>query len=129
MHPDFEGIDTHGTEHLARVNFLLEELNVLHIEKETSYKGSWAKRGWHGVFFNVVRPWDRIANTFLREDGVMLKPNVTQRYLFDALMDVALYCLKMAAVLVDMDRSLYTNWAEENLRRVRDWPYDEIETD
>lgn len=124
MHSDFEGIDTHGKRHLAKVEFLAADIVELHSKKEETYKGSWAKRGYIGTFFNVARPWDRIHNAF-SGDVAVTPYNVAQRHVFDALVDVALYCLKIAVTLVDHNGELYEGWAMENLGHARDWPTDD----
>lgn len=133
-HPDFVGADTHGEVHIGFVKILANALLQVHPLKEKTYKGSWAKRGYCGTFYTIVRPWDRINGVF-EDENQHLKTytlaDVRNRAFFDSLMDLALYCLKLAATIAQSNPEIMGEWAEENgavLSKPVDYiPFSELE--
>jgi hypothetical protein len=104
---DIAGIPVTGDEHQKAVVDLMEEMMTMHALKEEQYKGSWAKRGIVGIFYTVVRPWDRIDNAIEKHlhGGHFISSDI-----HDALIDVAMYCIKWAAVISSKYPEIHQKW-------------------
>lgn len=101
---------TYGTEHIEFVDNLIELIKRLHVLKEATYRGSWAKRGHMGIFFTLVRPLDRLENIANEvSNNADFKKLFTMTF-FNTLIDTSLYCIKWAALLVEIEPQMLEEW-------------------
>lgn len=117
-HKHFEDVDTHGRTHIAIVDDIMSNLSNLHVLKEKSYQGSWCREGWLGTWLTVLRPWHRVENVFKDEEGEFrhIKDTIQKIYtrdMFDAVLDVAVYFVKIAAVIAQRNPEIYDSWQSE----------------
>jgi hypothetical protein len=85
------------------------------IEKETTYKGSWKKRGGRGAYFTIVRPWDRLVG--ILNDGeqdmfaIMEQEQAEGRWLQDGTLSACVADVRRYLALVEAEmerrRALY----------------------
>ena len=106
-HPDIEGIDTFGHVHQQNIVHLMNLMLKLHVMKSKTYGGSWIKRGFVGAFHTFARPWDRIDNM------INERMNIVSLTFFAACVDLSLYLLKMAAIIIQKDESILIAWINE----------------
>lgn len=101
---------TYGTEHVESVNNLIELIKRLHVLKEATYRGSWAKRGQNGIFFTMVRPLDRLENIANEVSNSADFKKLFTLTFFNALIDTALYAIKWAALLTEIEPHILEEW-------------------
>jgi hypothetical protein len=93
--------------HVKRVDELATMLLDFHRNRERTYQMSFAKRGFVGVFMNLVRKTDRmdaVAQTWLEAEG-----QLNGTVLVDTLVDTAIYSLKWLALIWAMEQRTDTN--------------------
>jgi hypothetical protein len=116
--------------HVKRVDELATMLLDFHRNRERTYQMSFAKRGFVGVFMNLVRKTDRmdaVAQTWLEAEG-----QLNGTVLVDTLVDTAIYSLKWLALIWAMEQRTDTNlglhqWLRQLLKEL--YPGQEEEDD
>lgn len=95
-----------GIDHVQDTQKIMHMANKLHEAKEKIYDKSFARRGIVGVWMNVARKYDAI-DTLGRMNGYF---NTT---MIDALMDVAVYALKMIVTIHKLRPDVFQEWYEK----------------
>ena len=91
-----------------RVENLMLDLSVFHKAREKTYKRSFARRGFVGIFMNLVRKTDRL-------DALVesLLKTTSERHLItliDTLVDITLYALKWLDAIKIVYPEQYKQW-------------------
>ena len=95
-----------GTDHVDDVKHLMVEVHMLHEAKEAIYDKSFARRGIVGIWMNVARKYDSI-DTLGRLNSYFTVTMV------DALIDVAVYALKMVEAIRKLRPEVFNEWYEK----------------
>lgn len=99
-------------DHTSDVKELCAILQPFHVNRESTYRMSFAKRGEVGIWMNLARKYDRI-------DGLMEqigKAKIQDIYitLIDTLVDLALYSLKWLAIIRRFEPESFGIWMSKN---------------
>lgn len=97
--------------HEMRVQKLMNDLHLFHVERERTYKRSFAKRGFIGIFMNLTRKSDRLDA--LVQHLIVETTNRTIVTLIDTLVDISLYALKWLDAIQLVYPEAYALWKFE----------------
>lgn len=79
---------------------------ILHLAKAPQYKRSWCKRGLTGMFFTVVRKWDRLEELFKDGADPLKSPGEA---LEETVIDLAVYFVKWVGWLKEKHPERYNS--------------------
>ena len=104
LHGDLRATLGPVEDHCDDVWELMQDVDKLHRAKENTYNRSFARRGLIGIWHNVARKYDVIDNLGRRDAYVMA--------MIDALVDVAVYALKLVVAIRLTRPEVYDDWYE-----------------
>lgn len=88
-------------------------------QKSATYKNSWIKRGWGGVFYNIGRKFDRIES-FFKDTKRLLKfeqetePSLHEEPVLDTIIDLMNYSGLASQHIMVTKPKIFDNWLERN---------------
>lgn len=119
LHGDLRSVLDDGVGHVSEVNTLMKHLHRLHIAKENTYNLSFSHRGLIGIWHNVARKYD-VIDTLGRKDAYTT-------VMIDALIDVALYALKLVIAIRKVKPEVFKEWWDTIYRNYVDDAEEEMQ--
>lgn len=109
------------------LKIIFEYSLMIQKQKSATYKNSWIKRGWGGVFHNIARKFDRIES-FFKDTRRLLKfeeetkPSLHEEPVLDTIIDLMNYCGLAAQHIMVTKPEIFENWLERNGIKEENFP-------